>query len=169
MKEEILRLRSEGKSYNEIHKLLGCSKGSVSYHCGIGQKEKMECRQRKHRNTLKGILKRKKDNFSFVHRIKGRGRYNRREHLCFSGKEFEERLLSNPTCYLTGRPVDLFKPKTYHCDHMIPVIKGGKSTLENMGLACKEANMAKSDMTVDEFFNLCKEVLEHNGYKVNNI
>ena len=38
-----------------------------------------------------------------------------------------------------------------------------------MGLACKEANMAKSDMTVDEFFNLCKEVLEHNGYKVNKI
>jgi len=38
--KDILRLRSEGKSYNEIAKELGCSKGTVSYHLGFGQKEK---------------------------------------------------------------------------------------------------------------------------------
>lgn len=40
MKEEILKLREEGKTYNEIKLILGCSKGTISYYCGNGQKEK---------------------------------------------------------------------------------------------------------------------------------
>ena len=45
MKDEILRLRAEGKSYNEIVAILGCSKGTVSYHCGEGQVEKTKARK----------------------------------------------------------------------------------------------------------------------------
>lgn len=33
MKEEILKLRNEGKTYNEIIDILNCSKGTISYHC----------------------------------------------------------------------------------------------------------------------------------------
>ena len=33
MKDEILKLRKEGKSYNEIKEILKCSKGTISYHC----------------------------------------------------------------------------------------------------------------------------------------
>lgn len=33
MKEDILKLRKEGKSYNEIKNILGCSKSTISYHC----------------------------------------------------------------------------------------------------------------------------------------
>ena len=40
MKDEILKLRSEGKTYSEIKKELGCSKSTISYYCGKGQKEK---------------------------------------------------------------------------------------------------------------------------------
>ena len=40
MKERILALRNEGLTYNEIKDLLGCSKSTISYHCGEGQKEK---------------------------------------------------------------------------------------------------------------------------------
>ena len=39
-KEDILRLRSEGKTYSEIVKELGCSKALVSYHCGNGNEKK---------------------------------------------------------------------------------------------------------------------------------
>ena len=39
-KENILRLRSEGKSYRQIQAILGCSKGTIAYHLGPGQKEK---------------------------------------------------------------------------------------------------------------------------------
>ena len=39
-KDEIVRLHKEGKSYNQIKDILGCSKGTISYHIGEGQKEK---------------------------------------------------------------------------------------------------------------------------------
>lgn len=32
-KEDIIRLRKQGKSYREIKSKLGCSKGNISYHC----------------------------------------------------------------------------------------------------------------------------------------
>lgn len=50
MKEDILKLREEGKSYREISRLLGCSKGSVSYYCGKGQKEKARLRVKNYRS-----------------------------------------------------------------------------------------------------------------------
>ena len=33
MKEEIIKLRKEGKSYREIEKEVGCSRANISYHC----------------------------------------------------------------------------------------------------------------------------------------
>jgi hypothetical protein len=33
VKEDILRLRAEGKSYRQIQVILGCSMGTISYHC----------------------------------------------------------------------------------------------------------------------------------------
>jgi len=42
MKEKILRLRSEGKTYNEIQKELNCAKSTISYHCSINGKENKE-------------------------------------------------------------------------------------------------------------------------------
>jgi len=33
MRKEILKLRKEGKTYNEIRKILGCAKSTISYHC----------------------------------------------------------------------------------------------------------------------------------------
>lgn len=50
--EQILDLYEEGKSYSQIVDELGCSKSTVSYHCGKGQKEKTKNRQKqsRHRN-----------------------------------------------------------------------------------------------------------------------
>ena len=33
MKENILKLRKEGKSYNEIKEIIGCALSTISYHC----------------------------------------------------------------------------------------------------------------------------------------
>lgn len=33
LKNEILDLRIEGKTYREIQKLLSCSRGTINYHC----------------------------------------------------------------------------------------------------------------------------------------
>ena len=45
-KEKIISLRAKGKSYSEIQKELGCSKGTIAYHLGAGQKEKTLSRTR---------------------------------------------------------------------------------------------------------------------------
>lgn len=42
MKNEILKLRSEGKSYNEIKNILGCAKSTISYHCTKIKKDILE-------------------------------------------------------------------------------------------------------------------------------
>jgi hypothetical protein len=54
MKEKILQLRREGKSYKQIVKILGCSQGTVSFHCkkeGLGQEFSAK------RDSSKGIKK----------------------------------------------------------------------------------------------------------------
>lgn len=43
---KIIELHMLGKSYSQIKEELGCSKGTISYHLGAGQKEKAISRQR---------------------------------------------------------------------------------------------------------------------------
>jgi len=65
------------------------------------------------------------------------------------------------TCYLSGRHINLSEPRTYHFDHIIPVSKGGKNTLDNLGICIKEANIAKNSLTVDKFIELCQMVIDN--------
>ena len=60
-------------------------------------------------------------------------------------------------CYLTGRIINV-EDTTTHFDHINP--KGGNG-IDNLGFACKEANQAKSDLYLDDFYNLCDEILKY--------
>lgn len=51
-KNQIVKLNTEGKSYKEISETLGCSKGTISYYLGAGQKEKTLQRQKDKRNSI---------------------------------------------------------------------------------------------------------------------
>lgn len=57
MKEKILTLRLEGKTYEEISKALGCSKSTVCYHCDDKQKgyylERRNINRKKQKNEVK--------------------------------------------------------------------------------------------------------------------
>lgn len=68
-------------------------------------------------------------------------------------------------CYLTGTPINL-ETDAYCLDHILPVSKGGTNELNNMGITIPSANAAKSDLQLEEFFSLCKLILENNGYTV---
>lgn len=35
LKNDIIQMRNEGKSYREIQKILNCSKGTINYHCRL--------------------------------------------------------------------------------------------------------------------------------------
>lgn len=68
-------------------------------------------------------------------------------------------------CYLTGQEIDITKDN-YELDHKIPASKGGSNELENLGITIREANQAKSDLTISEFLDLCEKVLKHHNYTV---
>ena len=54
VKEKILNLRQKGHSYDSIIKEADVSKGTVSYHCGVGQKEKTINRMMKRKEGICG-------------------------------------------------------------------------------------------------------------------
>ena len=53
LKEKIIALAEQGWSYNMIKRRLNCSKSTISYHLGDGQKDKAYARVRKQRD--KGV------------------------------------------------------------------------------------------------------------------
>jgi 5-methylcytosine-specific restriction endonuclease McrA len=177
-KEQILQLRQNGKGYNEIAKLVGCSKSLVCYYCA-GQREAFRERQRRHRKE--NVLLKKVDSFKnspesnkhrltskvkdFQSRVGGSNDYEKREKT-FSYSDVLEKFGEQTECYLTGAPIDLRQPRTYSFDHIIPKAKGGSNGFENLGIACREANHAKYDMMVEELLVLCERILRHHGYTV---
>lgn len=165
MKELILKLRKEGKTYDEIRTEVGCSKGTISYHCGKGQKIKYRNRQRRNRKKINNIINRKIKNFKNA-ALHGTDPYKRKTTGRFSYASAYEKVLNSQVCYLSGRRIDLSDTTSFHIDHIKPICRGGKNTLKNLGVLRKEVNMAKGGMMNSEFIDLCIDVLKHNGYNI---
>lgn len=187
--DKIHKLRNSGKTYKEISSILGCSNGTVCYHLGQNQKLKTLQRQRALRSKQNPLLK-KIENFMRAGIYRKRTRiipYSQYHILLyqkyykflnknkqgtstmFSLDELIQKIGDNPTCYLTGLPIDITKSSSYSLDHIMPSSRGGSNTLENLGICTRAANQAKNDMTLDEFINLCKLVLENNGYQIQKV
>lgn len=187
VKEKILELRNLGYSYRSIEKELGCSKGTISYHCGVGQKEKGKKRKIINQKNINNKIKKKIETFSSVHKSERKYKNNvkliNKIHFkinsynmpiknktyhkpTFTAQDLLDKIGDNPTCYLTGQKIDLENTRSWNLDHIIPRSKGGENTLKNANICTKQANQAKSDNSLEDFFDLCKLVLEHNGYNV---
>jgi 5-methylcytosine-specific restriction endonuclease McrA len=174
LKEQIITLKQRGLSYKDIQKQLNCSKGTISYHLGEGQKEKTYNRtiELRKQNTLL----QKKDHFLGARTKKNFQERTRAFQCIDNGSKTSDKIQSNftwqellekfnGTCYLTGRPVDITKSAEYQLDHIVPRSKGGPDTLDNCEFACKDANFAKSNLSLDEFKQLCLDVVNHFGLK----
>ena len=179
MKEEILKLRSEGKSYDEIVKLLGCSKSTISYYCNPSYKTNAKKRNAKNKkeNKLSSKVERfkranrrlKSKSERFQHRdnsFKGNRKPYDKEYMKFNWKDIFTMIEENPKCYLTGDKLDLENQNNIALDHKVPVSKGGSNELSNLGICTSIANQSKSSMTVEEYIQLCIKVLTNFGYTV---
>ena len=60
MKTQILELRKQGYSYNQIVAELGCAKSTVSYYCGQDQKTKQLSRQKDKRSKMRTLIQESK-------------------------------------------------------------------------------------------------------------
>jgi CRISPR/Cas system Type II protein with McrA/HNH and RuvC-like nuclease domain len=168
-KEQIISLQSEGKTLAEITKITNLPKTTVRYH--LSAKERARVRTHSIQYRAQNPILRKIDAFNqrskkaFDNKITHFHRFSKGEQ-----KATIELVLktfgSNPTCYLTGDTLDLANPDSYSFDHKTPVSKGGDNSLSNLGICRMDVNQAKSDKTPEEFIELCKQVLQHNGFDV---
>lgn len=162
MKKDILKLREEGKTYNQIQDILGCSRSTISYHCGEGQKEKTKIRNVKSRRNVRSIILRKID--LFLNRNDSKKlEYTKRSDI---HEEMYNKIVSNPTCYITGDEIDLSDSKSYSLDHIIPYHISKDNSVKNLGLTTTDANQSKAHLTLEEYIELCKKVLKNHNVKI---
>lgn len=165
-KEQILELRSQGYTYNQIAKELGCNKGLISYHCGKGVKEKSYARQRKMRakrkESLDVCLNIKTS--SFKDRTREFRRRKSKDSKSLTSTEAKQVIkLQKSRCYLTGLPLT---PENLSFDHIIPYSKGGSNLKENLGILLWDINYMKGNLTVNELLDYCEKILVNFNYKV---
>lgn len=184
-------MRLMGYSYNQIAKQIPCAKSTVCYYLGTNQKEKTQNRMKNFRKNAHPYLvkaNRFKESLPLTTIKVLSNRSTRRkltdkifdfcktfqngklmtDKINFTVDDLIQKFGENPTCYLTGQPINIHKPRSYHFDHIIPRSRGGSSSIDNLGICTKEANLAKSDKTPDELIHFCKRVLEHQGYEISS-
>lgn len=177
MKEEILKLRNEGKTFNQIKEILKCSKSTISYYCSEGQKEKTKNRTKKRRENiiitkLETFRNRKsKSNKERIRKFNKRdnninGLINKELNVNFTFNDVVEKFGYDTICYLSGEKINL-NENIYQFDHIIPSSRGGDNSLDNLGVTHKIVNTMKNDLTPDELLFWCEKILKHNGYIVN--
>lgn len=159
MKEKILELRRENKTYREIADTLGIPFQRVEYYCSPDRKESLAKSYRKY--AARNRLQKKVASFHGITKV--------REKTSFTYREFLGKVGERPSCYITKQPIDLNDKESYSIDHKIPKSRGGTNSIDNAEIILSKINRMKQDMTPQELFDMCQFILEKNGYHVYKI
>jgi hypothetical protein len=171
----IQNLRAARLGYNKIAAETKINEGTVRYWCNpekwkaTNAKSKLAYKLSHPLMTKLSTYRLRKSAFGKVRGFKRRGGSKVLNGSTLNGftlADVLQKIGPNPTCYLTGRPIDLNAPKTYTFDHITPATRGGDNSLKNLGLLCTSVNKMKSDLTVEELLAVCAEILRYNGYTV---
>jgi 5-methylcytosine-specific restriction endonuclease McrA len=189
LKDDILKLRSHGKTRDEIVTILNCRKNDVNYYFNINLKEKILARQRKYKTRLNYKISQKIQTFS-RNKISGKKRqpsvssvrkiqmkiqdfskdvnttvrfYNKPS---FTVADLLHKIGDSPKCYLTGETIDIEDTKSWQLDHIMPRSRGGSNNLDNADICLSRVNSAKGNMTNEEFINMCQNVIKHQNARL---
>lgn len=66
----------------------------------------------------------------------------------------------NYRCAYSGRSLT---PESATVDHRVPLSRGGSNTIGNIAIVQGMVNLAKSSMTVEEFYEVCCDVVAFLG------
>lgn len=147
LKDKINLLRSEGKSYKQIQKILNCSKSTINWHLTKDSNSRIKVRLR---NRIQKFHKKVNKNYK----------------VSFDLENLYQKFGSKTKCYITGMEIDLNDIDSFELDHIIPISKGGDANINNLGIVNKNANRMKSDLSLSELISMCKMVLVNHGYVV---
>lgn len=81
----------------------------------------------------------------------------------FSYEDVLDYLFTNPFCYLSGEPIDVYSTKDWSLDHFIPVSKGGSSDFDNLRICKTKYNYMKYNFLFDEFLEYCKKIVKRHS------
>jgi len=182
LKDDILRLREEGLSFTKIAKSLDCSKSVISYHCGNGSEKHRVSSNTKNRPSICKKVSKFKTRCSRVNyqgirsklktfKRKSTSPGNKTNTIVnsidknYTCKDVINKIGENPICYLTGTPINLDDSASYHLDHIIPTARGGSNNLDNLQICLRDVNLAKGQLMVEEFYELCESVLRYRDSK----
>lgn len=65
-------------------------------------------------------------------------------------------------CALTGRRLD----RSAEVDHILPKVRGGGDAIGNLRWVTRQVNLAKRDLTDDEFVEMCCNVMRWIGRRI---
>lgn len=148
-KLKILNERKDGASYTDISKKYNVKYLSIK--SGISN-FKSKIKKGNGPETIINILNSKISKF-----CKGTN--------TFSAYDLLDNIGPEPKCYITKSPINLTNKKSYSLDHIIPVSKGGSSTLDNCGLCLTIVNLSKGTLSLEEYIELSRIVYINNKSK----
>lgn len=160
--QKIQNLRNEGLKYREIAKILNCSLSTISYYLGKDQDLKSKRRLDKYRtNEQRLSIVRLKSKYYAIFQPRGLKSKKVKQFPTFTYEEFLKHLKKFDKCYLTGLKIDYMDTGSWEMDHIIPYIKGGDNSLDNLRPCIRWANRMKHDCLLEDFRNQCKIISDN--------
>jgi len=151
-KKQIEEIKEKIKNQNltSLSKEYDVSINTIKYHTKDNSKSISKGYYEKYKNNERMIL---------VYKIRDFCKNESGSKMNFSVDDLLVKIGNNPKCSLTGRIINLKDSSSYQLDHIIPKTKNGDNSIDNCQIVCKEANIAKSNLTIEEFKKLCKDVV----------